>query len=249
MLRRSLLALFLVLISYNTSFCSELTIIYTPSMKEPIEKINKLFKDQHKDIKITAIPIIAGAAFEQIKNGYPADIFISADTQYPKELINQGFALGDSYLVYAKGVLVLFSNVLKLDKGNCIGNVEKTKGYIAVINPVLGPYGKATIQALKSAGLFNTAQKSFVQGKDALQVLQYAETKNASLAFLPLSLVIGLKGGDYNYCIVDKNLYLPIQQAMVILKSSKNKSDAYQYLELMKSEKAKKILKEYGFET
>lgn len=247
MLRRSLFVIFLVLIVYNVSFGSKLTIIYTPSMQEPIEKINELFKNQDKNIEITSIPIIAGAAFEQIKKGYPADIFISADTMYPKKLVEQGFALENSYFIYAKGVLVLYSNVLELDKANCIGNVEKTKGYIGIINPVLGPYGKAAVQALENARLLESVQKRFVQGKDALQVLQYAKTNNASLVFLPLSLVIG--SDEKNYCIVDKKLYSPIQQAMVILNSSKNKSAAYKYLELMKSKKVKEILKAYGFET
>jgi molybdate transport system substrate-binding protein len=247
MLRRSLLVIFVVLIAYSVSFGSKLTIIYTPSMKEPIEKINELFKNQYSEIEIISLPTIAGAAFEQIKNGYPADIFISADTMYPKRLIKQGLALENSYFVYAKGVLVLYSNVYKLDKTNCIGNVEKTKGYIGIINPTLGPYGKATVQALENAHLLDLAQKRFVQGKDALQVLQYAKTNNAPLVFLPLSLVIGSK--EKSYCMVDKKLYLPIQQAMVILNSSKNKSAAYKYLELMKSKKVKKILKAYGFET
>jgi molybdate transport system substrate-binding protein len=247
MLRRSFLVVFVVLIAYSVSFGSKLIVIYTPSMKKPIEKINELFKNQYKDIEITSIPTIARAAFEQIKNGYPADIFISADTLYPKKLIEQGFALENSYFVYAKDVLVLYSNISKLDKTNCIGNVEKARGYIGIINPVLGPYGKATVQALENAHSLDLVQKRFVQGKDALQVLWYAKTNNASLVFLPLSLVIGSK--EENYCIVGKELYLPIQQAMVILNSSKNKSEAYKYLELMKSKKVEKILEAYDFET
>ncbi|WP_272978803.1 molybdate ABC transporter substrate-binding protein [Desulfurella multipotens] len=230
----------------NVSFASKLVIVYTPSMQGPIKTINSLFEKQNGNIEITAIPIIAGAAFEQIKNGYPADIFISADTMYPKKLIEEGFALENSYFVYAKGVLALYSNLEKLNKQSCLENVSKFQGYIGIINPELGPYGKATMQALENSHLLYETQKRFAQGKDALQVLQFAQTKSVSMAFLPLSLVINEKSG--NYCIVDKKLYLPINQAMVILKSSKNKNDAFKYLEFMKSNKVKEILKTYGFE-
>ncbi|MGC8790097.1 MAG: molybdate ABC transporter substrate-binding protein [Desulfurella sp.] len=246
MLRHNLFVIFAFLFFCNVSFASKLVIVYTPSMQGPIKTINSLFEKQNGNIEITAIPIIAGAAFEQIKNGYPADIFISADTMYPKKLIEEGFALENSYFVYAKGVLALYSNLEKLNKQSCLENVSKFQGYIGIINPKLGPYGKAAMQALENSHLLYETQKRFAQGKDALQVLQFAQTKSVSMAFLPLSLVINEKSG--NYCIVDKKLYLPINQAMVILKSSKNKNDAFKYLEFMKSNKVKEILKTYGFE-
>ncbi|SDC12861.1 molybdate transport system substrate-binding protein [Desulfurella multipotens] len=246
MLRHNLFVIFAFLFFCNVSFASKLVIVYTPSMQGPIKTINSLFEKQNGNIEITAIPIIAGAAFEQIKNGYPADIFISADTMYPKKLIEEGFALENSYFVYAKGVLALYSNLEILNKQSCLENVSKFQGYIGIINPKLGPYGKATMQALENSHLLYETQKRFAQGKDALQVLQFAQTKSVSMAFLPLSLVINEKSG--NYCIVDKKLYLPINQAMVILKSSKNKNDAFKYLEFMKSNKVKEILKTYGFE-
>ncbi|PMP87476.1 MAG: molybdate ABC transporter substrate-binding protein [Desulfurella sp.] len=246
MLRHNLFVIFAFLFFCNVSFASKLVIVYTPSMQGPIKTINSLFEKQNGNIEITAIPIIAGAAFEQIKNGYPADIFISADTMYPKKLIEEGFALENSYFVYAKGVLALYSNLEKLNKQSCLENVSKFQDYIGIINPELGPYGKAAMQALENSHLLYETQKRFAQGKDALQVLQFAQTKSVSMAFLPLSLVINEKSG--NYCIVDKKLYLPINQAMVILKSSKNKNDAFKYLEFMKSNKVKEILKTYGFE-
>ncbi|MGC8705678.1 MAG: molybdate ABC transporter substrate-binding protein [Desulfurella sp.] len=246
MLRHNLFVIFAFLFFCNVSFASKLVIVYTPSMQGPIKTINSLFEKQNGNIEITAIPIIAGAAFEQIKNGYPADIFISADTMYPKKLIEEGFALENSYFVYAKGVLALYSNLEKLNKQSCLENVSKFQGYIGIINPELGPYGKAAMQALENSHLLYETQKRFAQGKDALQVLQFAQTKSVSMAFLPLSLVINEKSG--NYCIVDKKLYLPINQAMVILKSSKNKNEAFKYLEFMKSNKVKEILKTYGFE-
>ncbi|AHF98182.1 hypothetical protein DESACE_08375 [Desulfurella acetivorans A63] len=246
MLRHNLFVIFAFLFFCNVSFASKLVIVYTPSMQGPIKTINSLFEKQNGNIEITAIPIIAGVAFEQIKNGYPADIFISADTMYPKKLIEEGFALENSYFVYAKGVLALYSNLEKLNKQSCLENVSKFQGYIGIINPKLGPYGKAAMQALENSHLLYETQKRFAQGKDALQVLQFAQTKSVSMSFLPLSLVINEKSG--NYCIVDKKLYLPINQAMVILKSSKNKNDAFKYLEFMKSNKVKEILKTYGFE-
>lgn len=46
-----------------------------------------------------------------------------------------------------------------------------------------------------------------------------------------------------------KKLYLPIEQTVVTLDSSQNKSEAYKHLEFVKPEKVKKILKVYGFKT
>ncbi len=232
---------FCLVIFYNISFAQHLTVVYTPSMQKTIVEINANFLKENPNIKITAIPIIAGAAFEQIKNGYPADVFISADTMYPIKLIELNLAYRDSYYVYAQGLLVLYSK-FNLSK-NCLENINNAS-YIAIINPQLGPYGKATLEALKNANVLHIAKPKFVQAKDALQVLQFAQSKNAQVAFVPYSLVINQTG---HYCFVDKSLYAPIKQAMVILRNTQNYDYANKYVNFYKTNLAKQILKKYGF--
>ncbi len=238
---RVLVVFFWIAILYNVSLAQHLTVVYTPSMQKPINEINAYILKENPNLKITAIPMIAGAALEQIKNGYPADVFISADTMYPTKLIELNLAYKDSYYIYAQGLLVLYSK-FDLNK-SCLENINNAS-YIAIINPQLGPYGKATIEALQNANKLHIAQPKFVQAKDAFQALQFAQTGNAQVAFLPYSIVINQQG---HYCFVDKSLYSPIRQAMVILRNTQNYDYARKYVNFYKTNLAKQIMKKYGF--
>src|SRR5690349_948326 len=46
---------------------------------------------------------------QQIENGAPFDVFMSADTQHVDDLVSRGFAIDVSVAVYARGVLVLWA--------------------------------------------------------------------------------------------------------------------------------------------
>jgi molybdate transport system substrate-binding protein len=119
--------------------------------------------------------------------------------------------------------------------------------HIAIANPKLAPYGRASIEALKAANIYDKVEKKIVFANDVSQAQQFAQTRNAQLAFIPLALVI--KSNSGHYCEIDQNLYKPINQAMVVLKSSKNQALAQKYLDFIKSSQAKKIFKDFGYAT
>lgn len=245
---KSVLAILFVVFFVQVSFAGELKVVIAPNLEKVIKPINAAFEKQNKSSKVVVIPLVSGAAYQQITNGYPVDIFMSADVKYPQELVKKGFALSDSYYVYAIGKLVIWTNSdIKLSD-NCIdSSLDKNVLHIAIANPKLAPYGKASIEALNAAGIFDKVKDKIVFANDVAQAQQFAQTRNAQLAFIPLALVI--KSSNGHYCEVNQNLYKPINQAMVILKSSKNQALAQKYLDFIKSNQVKKIFEEFGYAT
>jgi len=244
---KKLLVLLAFVLFTQASYASEIKIVIAPNLDQVIKLINAEFEKINKGVKVTVIPLVSGAAYQQITNGYPVDIFMSADEKYPKTLLEKGFAVKNSYYVYAIGKLVLWTNSDVKFNDNCIKScLGDNIKHIAIANPKLAPYGRAAIEALKSENIYDKVDKKIVIGNDVSQAQQLTQTQNAQIAFLPLSLVIKSNG---HYCFIDSSLYHPIKQAMVILKSSKEQDLAWKYLNFIKSNQAKKIFSEFGYGT
>ncbi len=241
---RKLLIVALLLVFAQITYAGELKVVIAPNLDKVIKPINAEFEKLNKGAKVVVIPLVSGAAYQQITNGYPVDIFMSADEKYPKELMQKGFALRDSFYTYAIGKLVLWTNTDMKFENNCIESCLNADR-IAIANPKLAPYGKAAIEALKSAGIYVKVDKKIVFANDVSQAQQFAQTHNAQVAFLPLALVIKSNG---HYCFIDSHLYKPIKQAMIIVKTTKEEQLAKKYLDFIKSNQAKMIFKEFGYE-
>src|ERR1700749_4157112 len=111
--------------------------------------IKVLDADFTKQTGIAVQPIIgsSGNLVNQIKNGAPFDVFLSADISFPESLFKDGFCM-DEPVVYAWGNLIICSNQ-KTDFKNWVALLQRKKiGKIAIANPSIAPYGKAAEEAL-----------------------------------------------------------------------------------------------------
>jgi molybdate transport system substrate-binding protein len=158
-------------------------------------------------------------------------------------------AMADSRTTYAIGTLVLWS--ARPGYVDAKGEVLKKGQFnkIALANPKLAPYGKAAVEVLTGMGLLAPLAPKFVQGENIAQTWQFASTGNAELGFVALSQV--MKDGKISSgsgWIVPAKLHTPIRQDAVILTSGKGNPAAEALMKYLKSEKAKAIIKAYGYD-
>ena len=191
----------------------------------------------------------SGKFTSQIKEGAPFDVFLSADEKNPKLLEQEGLAVPDTRFVYALGKLVLWSAKPGFvdDKGSVLskGGYEK----LAYADPKLAPYGLAAQETLQKIGLWDKVQSKLVTGESITQTYQFAATGNAELAFIALSQIT--KDGkvtEGSWWIVPASMYNPIRQAAVQLSGAKDKVAAQAFLTFLKSEKAKSVIRSFGYE-
>lgn len=194
----------------------------------------------------------SGNFYSQIQNGAPYDIFFSADVEYPKKLEEAGLIEPGTLYEYASGKLVLWApNDSKIDVQQglkCLLDPRVRK--IAIANPAHAPYGRAAEAALKKAGLYDKVSRRLVLGENISQTAHFVETGNAEVGLIALSLALApeMKGRG-TYYLVPRELYSPIVQGAVILKSSANKKTARRFLEFIKSPAISNLMKQYGFES
>jgi len=191
----------------------------------------------------------SGNFFSQIQNGAPFDVFLSADVDYPAKLESTGLAEPGTLDRYATGRIVLWvrkESPIKVDQG-LSALTDPAVHKVAIANPDHAPYGRAAIAALRHARIYDQVRNRFVLGENISQAAQFVESGNADVGILALSLAVAppLKN-EGMYYEIPASFYPPIDQGVVILKSSKRKDIAKQFLAFLKRPEIVQLMHNYG---
>ena len=189
-----------------------------------------------------------GKFYTQIVSGAPFEVLVAADDETPKKLIAEGHAVAGSNFTYALGKLVLWSVQPGFvdDQGAVLGS-DKVK-HLAIANPKVAPYGAAGLEVLKARGLTELVTPKLVTGESIAQAYQFVATGNAEIGFVALSQVaVPGKPVTGSYWVVPANLYGEIRQDAVLLKTGADNPAARALLDYLKSEPAKKVIREFGY--
>jgi molybdate transport system substrate-binding protein len=192
----------------------------------------------------------SGNFFAQLQNGAPFDAFFSADIQYPTRLQQSNLTEPNSLLKYAVGRLVVWipaDSKINLIERKWDALLDPTVQKIAIANPEHAPYGRAAVEALKRAGIYDKVQPKLVYGENISQAAQFVQSGNAPAGIIALSLALSpaMKTGQRWGVPVDQ--YAPIEQAAVILKTARDKDAARAFLAFVSSDAGERTLGSYGF--
>jgi molybdate transport system substrate-binding protein len=203
-------------------------------------------KDTGHQLAIT--PGATGKFYAQISNGAPFDVFLSADDETPRKLVQEGKAIAASQFTYAIGRLALWSPSPDLvDKNADILKTDKFK-YIAIANTKVAPYGQAAVQTMQKLGVLSKIEPRVVQGESIAQTYQFVSTGNAQLGFVALSQILEngkIKTGSA--WIVPEEMHEQLKQDAVVLKSCNQTSVCQALMDYLKSEKVKRMMASYGY--
>ncbi len=217
-----------------------------------IKQLKPVFEQKTGHVLVTSFAS-SGTLYAQIQNGAPFDVFLSADKQYSRQVINDGLAVKSSLLIYAIGQLILWSSDADLidDQGNTLSDANRArKGIqrIALANPKTAPYGMAALQTLEALSLSESTQHLLVTGQNVAQVFQFLVSGNAEVGFIAESQFLALPSADRgSRWKVPANLYSPIEQTAVKLVRSKNPIAAQAFLDFLKSPEAIAIINASGY--
>ena len=230
---------------------AQLTISAAASLKEALSEITPLFNKVSNAKSHIAIRNNFGSSGnlqQQIINGAPVDVFISAAAKQMDELQKKDLIVADSRRDLLSNRLVLIVPADKSDtkelKDLTNANIER----IAIGDPRSVPVGEYAEQALVKLELFKALQSKFVLGNNVRQVLQFVESGNAQ-AGIVYATDAKTSTKVKVVQVIDAKLHKPIVYPISIIRKSSNQSSAKSYLEFLYSEPAKNIFEKYGFST
>ena len=246
-LRTPSIALSLLLALGSSAHADEVSVAVAANFTAPMQKIAALFE---KDTGHKAVLSFGatGKFYAQINNGAPFGILLAADDTTPEKLAKEGKGVDTSRFTYAIGQLVLWSKQPNYvdDKGA----VLKTGDYkhIAIANPKLAPYGLAAMETLGKLGLTEQVQAKTVLGENIGQTYQFAASGNAQLGFVALSQVMeDGKLREGSAWVVPEAMHQPIRQDAIVLNGAKDNAAAKALMDYLKGDKARAIIKSYGY--
>lgn len=193
----------------------------------------------------------SGALTQQIENGAPFDAFFSADMDYPRQLIAQGQADAGSLTRYAVGKVVLWApagSSLDLQHQKMAALLDPAVKKISIANPQHAPYGRAAVAAMKHAGVYEKVSDRLVIGENVAQAAQFVESGNAQIGLIALAhaQAPAMKGKG-SYWEVPADMYPALDQGVVVVSRSRNKSAATEFVRFIATDEAVQILRSYGF--
>lgn len=188
-----------------------------------------------------------GLLAKQIKEGAPFDAFAAANVSFVDDVATAGSCDAKTKARYGRGrIAVWFKKDPKIAPPTSLADLSSPRfAHIAIANPAHAPYGVAAKEALVSAGVWDKVSKGVVLGENVRQTLQLAETGNADVAIVALSLAIPSTNGAW--FLVDDKLHAPLDQALVVCTHGANQAGGDAFARYVASPKARAVLQRYGF--
>jgi molybdate transport system substrate-binding protein len=232
----------------GTAHAGEVQVAVAANFAGPMEKLAAQFQKDtgHKAVVASGA---TGKFYAQIRNGAPFEVLLSADDETPARLEAEGQAVAKSRFTYAIGRLVLWS--AKANYVDATGAVLKTGDFthLAIANPKTAPYGAAAVAVIDKLGLTARLQPRLVQGENIAQAFQFASTGNAELGFVAQAQV--WRDGKFTAgsgWIVPATMHAPIRQDAALLTRGAKNPAAQALLDYLRSDKAKALIRAYGYE-
>lgn len=225
----------------------EITVSAAASLRDALQEIQKNYEEQHPDVKIYFNFGASGALQQQIEQGAPVDLFISASEQYIKKLMDENIITEGqktNLLTNELTVITAASEDITIQDSNDLLKAEIRK--VAIGIPESVPAGKYAQEALKHADVWDELESKIIQAKDVRQVLQYVETGNVDAGIVYKTDALSSDKVKIAYT-VESSSYSPIEYPMGIISSTANKQEVTQLYNYFQSMEALSVFEKYGF--
>lgn len=229
----------------NSSEAVELNISAAASLKEAMAKIEEEYKKVDANVKLTVNYGSSGSLQQQIEQGAPCDLFISAGQKQMKALDEEKLLLSDTKKDLVENELVLISSPDSDISSMSDLNTDKVKK-VAVGAVESVPAGKYADEVLTNLNLKDKLKDKLVFAKDVKEVLAWVQSGNADVGFVYLSDTIN---NDKIKVVekTDEKTHSPITYPVSVIKASKNTDVAKKFEEFLLSDAGQKILEEFGY--
>ena len=224
----------------------EIIVSAAASLKDAMTEIEKEYTSKNKNIKLTFNFGSSGSLQQQIEQGVPADVFISAgkkqvDTLEEKNLLKSGTRLD---LLLNDLVLVVGNDNTTITKFEDLTKADK----ISIGTPESVPAGKYAQESLTNLKLWDSLQEKLVLAKDVTQVLTYVESGNVDAGLVYKSDAQGSTKVKV-VTAAPADSHSKIVYPAAVIESTENPDEAKHFIDYLSTKEAQDIFVKYGFKS
>jgi molybdate transport system substrate-binding protein len=236
----------LILLAATPLCAATISVFAAASLKEVVNELSDSYAKKNPAVKFIKNYGASGQLAKQVEQGAPADIFISANTEWMEYLKARRVVDGKSIDTFAYNVLV-FAGRPELKLGGIRGVVKLTR--IAIGSPKSVPAGEYAMEAFRKAGIDKQLEKKLVMAKDVRECLIYADRGEVDGAFVYRTDAVQVAKNVKILFTVPQDLYPRVNYPLALTVSGAKKTDAAAFFAFLRTSEAKAVLTKHGFET
>ena len=222
-----------------------LTVAAAASLTDVAKEIQTVYSTENPNVTIAYTFAASGTLQQQIEEGAPVDLFISAGKSQMDALEEKGLIVTASRKNVVGNELVLVAG-----KDSSLASFDGLKDTavkkIAIGTPESVPAGQYAKDTLTTMDMWEQLQPKFIQAKDVRSVLNYVETGEVDAGLVyrtdaatsdKVKIVATAPAGSSK----------PIIYPMAIIASSKQPQETQQFEDFLTGPKATQLFEKYGF--
>lgn len=224
----------------------ELLISAAASLKESMEEIKSIYEAEHQNVTLTFSFGGSGALQQQIEQGAPADVFISAAEKQMNALEKEGLIVKDSRVDLLENKVVLITPSDQTSVMSFEDVITDKVGQIGLGEPGSVPVGQYAEEIFTSLGILEEVKAKAVYGKDVKEVLSWVETGNVDAGVVYAT--DARQSSNINVvCEAPEESYQSAIYPVAVIKDSKHQEEAEMFIQFLGSNGAREIFQGLGF--
>lgn len=215
-----------------------------------LAELQPLVDARHPGVTVKVTYGSSGTFLQQITEGAPFDVFLSADLAFPRQVADAGLADPRDVFAYAVGRLVVWTpEGSPVDPGDGLSVLTDPRvRKVAIANPEHAPYGRAAVAAMRHAGVHDQVLPKLVLGESVSQAAEFVQSGGADAGVVAMSLVLSdpLRRQG-RWVEVPLTAFPQLLQGGVVLGKASDAEAARAVQETLLSEPGRELLRRYGF--
>jgi len=223
----------------------QLTVSAAASLTEVLRELGKLFEERQPDVQVRFNFGGSGALLQQIAQGAPVDVFVSADEETVDRGIAQKLLAAETRRDVAGNSLVLVRPAGSQRPASLQELADAAVRRVAIGKPATVPAGRYAQQALEKAGLWSALTDRFVYADNVRQVLDYVSRGevDAGLVYGTDALIVR----DRVRLAATVEGHAPIRYPAIVVADSRRRDLAVSFIDFLRSPAARDRLAAAGF--
>lgn len=223
-----------------------LTISAAVSLKDALDAITPLFAQVQPQVSLHFNLGASGTLQQQIEEGAPVDVYISASPDQMDALAKEDLLLAGSRQNLARNTVVLIAPVGASRITGFQDLRNPSVKFIAIGEPQTVPAGKYAEEVLTHLGLYDEIKRRLVFAKDVRQVLTYVASSNADAG-----VVYATDARTTSYvkivAVAPEDSHEPVVYSVAVLKETQNAAAARTFVAFLLSTQGQSTFEKFGF--
>lgn len=187
----------------------------------------------------------SGLLAKQIEQGAPFSLYAAANKNFADQVVKSGKCDGSTEQLYSRGRIVLWGKAGTPAKLEDL--VDPKYKRIGIANPDHAPYGKAAVEAMQKAGIYDQVKDRLILAENVQAAQTYAKEGQVDVSFSALSLAIANE--STGYLAIPPDLHTPLEQSMVVCGKGPAADAAREFAKFVAGDAGRAIMEKYGFST